>query len=60
MPKYFIFASETVYYMKEAEAESEKQIRDMIYNGEIDFDYGDITDGGNFEISEIEEAKRYA
>ena len=60
MPKFYIFASEKVYYMKEMEAESEQQIRDMIYSGEIDFDYGDITDGGNFEINEIEEVKRYA
>ena len=60
MPKFVITASETVYYWKEVEAESEEEIREMIFNGEIDFEYGDITDGGNFEIGDIEEEKRYA
>jgi len=32
----------------------------MVFNGEIDFNYGDIVDGWDFDISEIEEAKRYA
>lgn len=55
MPKFIVFASERVYYMKEVEAESADQIRDMIYDGEVDFDYGDITDGGDFTIGDIEE-----
>ena len=51
--KYTIYASETVYYMKEVEAESEEQARELVFQGEIDFDYGDITDGANFNIDEI-------
>ena len=60
MPKFIVTASETVYYWKEVEAESEEQIRKMIFNGEIDFEYGDITDGANFEIGDIEEEKQNA
>jgi hypothetical protein len=51
--KYTIYASETVYYMKEVEAESEEQARELVFQGEIDFYYGDITDGANFNIDEI-------
>jgi len=60
MPKFYAFASEVVYYMKEVEGESVDQIKKMIYDGEIDFDYGDVTDGHDFQITEIEEIKRYA
>jgi len=60
MPKYYAFASEVVYYMKEVDAESPEQVREMVFNGEIDFDYGDIKDGHDFQITEIEEIKRYA
>jgi hypothetical protein len=60
MPKFMVFASEVVWYMKEVEAENEDQIREMVFSGDIDFDYGDITDGDNFQITEISEAKHYA
>ena len=60
MPKYVIRASETVYYWKEVEADSEEQVRDLIFSGDVDFDYGDITDGDYFQIEDIAEEKRYA
>ena len=60
MPKFVVRASETVYYWKEVEAESEEQVRDLIFSGDVDFDYGDITEGDYFEILDIEEEKRYA
>jgi len=55
MPKFMVFASEIVWYMKEVEAENEDQVREMVFSGDIDFDYGDITDGDNFQITEISE-----
>jgi hypothetical protein len=60
MPKFYAFAQEVVYYMKEVEGESVEQIKKMIFDGEIDFDYGDVTDAHDFQIIEIEEVKRYA
>jgi hypothetical protein len=60
MPKYIVFARETVYYMKEVEAESYEQAEQMVKSGDVYFEYGDITDGDNFQIDEIEEEKRYA
>lgn len=60
MPKYIIQASETVYYWKEVEADSEEHAREMVFHGEVDFDYGDITDGDYFQIEDIAEEKRYA
>ena len=47
-------------YMKEVEAESPEQVQQMIEDGEVDFEYGDITDGYGFTVNEIEEEKRYA
>jgi hypothetical protein len=60
MPKYIVFAREMVYYMKEVEAESYEQVEQMVKSGDVYFEYGDITDGDNFQIDEIEEEKRYA
>ena len=60
MPKFIVQARETVFYWKEVEAESEDQIKQMIFDGEIAFDYGDITDGCDFEVQSIDEEKRYA
>lgn len=57
MPKFAVYASETVYYMKDVEADDEEQVKKMIFNGEIDFDYGDIADGANFNVDEIVEDK---
>lgn len=51
--KYTVYASETIYYMKEVDAESEEQVKEMIFNGELDFDYGDVSDGANFNVDEI-------
>ena len=51
--KYTVYASETIYYMKEVEAESEEQIQDLIFKGAIDFDYGDVSDGANFNVDDI-------
>lgn len=59
MAKYYVFASEQVYYMKKVEADSVDQVNQMIFDGRVSFDYGDITDGSNFTIDEIEEEKRY-
>ena len=39
--------------MKEVDAESEQQVKDMVFNGDIDFDFGDVSDGANFNIDEI-------
>jgi len=58
--KFSVFASEKVYYFKEVEAESAEEVRQMIFNGEIDFDYNDITDGFDFHVDDVEESKRYA
>ena len=60
MPKFMVFATEVVKYMKEVKADSIDQVEKMIGNGEVDFDYGDITDGWDFEVSHIDEEKRYA
>ena len=60
MPKYVITASETVYYWKEVDAESYEQVEEMISKGEVEFEYGDITDEDHFQISSIDEEKRYA
>ena len=51
--KYTVYASETIYYMKEVKAESEEQVKDLIFKGEIDFDYGDVSDGANFNVDDI-------
>lgn len=60
MPKYVVLASETVYYWKEVEADSPEQVQKMIFDGEVDFDYGDIHDADNFSINHIDEEKKYA
>jgi len=53
MAIYRIEASETVYYTKNVEAESEEQARELVFQGEIDFDYGDIRDAHDFQINNI-------
>lgn len=57
MPKFIITASETIFYWKEVEADSEEQVRERIFDGEIDFDYGDVHDGDHFEVIDIIEDK---
>lgn len=59
MNKYRLYASETVYYMVEVEAESEDEAKELVYEGQIDFDYKDITDGGDFNLDRIEEVKNH-
>lgn len=51
--KYTVYAMETIYYMKEVEAESEEQVKKLVFSGEIDFDFGDVTDGADFQLTEI-------
>lgn len=55
MTKYKVYTSETVYYMKEVEAESEEHVKDMVFDGEIDFDSEAIYNGHGFNIIKIEE-----
>lgn len=57
MAKFTVTASEVVYYLKTVEAESEEQVRQMIFEGELDFDFGDVSDAWDFEISDIREDK---
>ena len=57
MPKFIITATETIFYWKEVEADSEEQVRDMVSSGEIDFAYTDVSDGDHFEICDIIEDK---
>jgi hypothetical protein len=59
MPKFTIFATEEVLYMKEVEADSSDSLKTMIDKGEIDFDFGDVVELNYFQITEIEESKRY-
>ena len=57
MKKFIIRASETVYYWKEVQANSEQELRDDISKGEILFDNDDIVEGDDFELIDIEEIK---
>jgi len=59
MPKFTIFATEEVLYMKEVDADNSETLKTMIDKGEIDFDFCDVVDGSHFQITEIEESKRY-
>ncbi len=58
MNKYRLYASETVYYALVVEAESEDEARELVYDGQIDFDFKDITDGGDFNLDRVEEIKQ--
>jgi hypothetical protein len=55
--KYRLYASERVYYVLDVEAESEDEARDLLYQGEVDFDYKDIAGGGEFNLDKVEEIK---
>lgn len=55
MRKYIVTASEVVYYLKTVEAESEEKVKQMIFDGELDFDFGDVSDALDFQISDIRE-----
>ena len=56
MPKFMVYASEEVYYMKEVEAENYAHAIEVF--GES-VNYGDIADGSGFTIEQVEESKRY-
>jgi len=55
MPKFIVYAKEVVYYMVDVEAENKDEVSNLLYENEIDFNPSDITDGGDFEVLEIEE-----
>jgi len=56
MKKFIIRASETVYYWKEVQANSEQELKDEISKGEILFNNNDIVEGDHFELIDIQEA----
>jgi hypothetical protein len=58
MNKYRLFASETVYYALVVEAESEDEARELVYDGQIDFDFKDIIEGNDFNLDRVEEIKQ--
>ena len=53
MPKFTIFARETVYYAFDIEAESKEQAIQKANDYELSFD--DATESENFEIQGVEE-----
>ena len=53
--KYVIRASETVYYWKEIEAESESEIYEQLSSGDLFFTNDDITDADYFALYDITE-----
>ena len=53
--KYVIRASETVYYWKEIEAESESEIYEQLSSGDLFFTNDDITDADYFDLYDITE-----
>ena len=53
--KYVIRASETVYYWKEIEAESESEIYEQLGSGDLFFTNDDITDADYFDLYDITE-----
>ena len=57
MAKFTVTAREVIYYLKTVEAESEDQVKQMIFDGELDFDFGDVSDAWDFQISDIQEDK---
>lgn len=55
MAKFLLRASETVYYIKEVEANSEEEARDMVFAGDVDFGNEDIETGEHFSLDYVEE-----
>ena len=55
MPKFTIYAKETVYYEFEIEADNEEQARDKAYDYQLSFE--DAYDSDWFEIGDIQEIK---
>jgi hypothetical protein len=54
MPKYTVYASETVFYEYEVEADSKKQARDLVRNGYGEIETPEPKDSRNFEIDYAE------
>jgi len=54
MPKYMVYATEEVLYMKEVEAKNESEAK-KVFMDEIE--NSDIVDGRGAEITEIERIK---
>jgi hypothetical protein len=55
MAKFLLRASETIYYIKEVEASSEEEARDMVFAGDVDFGNEDIETGEYFSLDYVEE-----
>jgi len=53
MPKYFVYATEKVYYQIKVEANSEEEARQKVMDG--DYSAHEAIDGEDFNIFEIEE-----
>lgn len=52
MPKFTVYATETVSYVFEVEAASEEEAREMVYDGEAII--GEPDDAYDFEVNAIE------
>jgi hypothetical protein len=50
MPKFLVYASEKVFYTKVVEVVDKETLKQMIEDGDIDFNNDDITDGEYFTI----------
>jgi len=50
--KYYVYSTETVYYITEVEAENEEEAKRKIIDLEVET--GDATDGENFEVINVE------
>ena len=48
-------ASETVFYERTVRAYSEKEAKDMFYDGEASMEHRHIVDGSGFNIDEVNE-----
>ena len=56
MPKFLVYASEKVFYTKIVEAPDRETLKQMIEDGDIEFENKDIVDGEDFEIdSEVDD-----
>jgi hypothetical protein len=54
MAKFLLRASETIYYIKEVEANSEEEARDMVFSGDVDFGNDDIETWEHFNLDHID------
>jgi hypothetical protein len=55
MTKFLLRASETIYYIKEVDANSEEEARDMVFSGDVYFGNDDIETGEHFSLDYVEE-----